>query len=167
MSALTSAAYAQLLAKIPPKVIRSEAENEHYVAALYELEQKRALSREEKELADLLTLLIEDFEERRYPLPRATPRQALSFLMEQHGLRQKDLLDIFGARSTVSEVLSGKRGLTKEQISRLSRRFQVSPEIFSRRRDRVLRQRREQRICIIFPAPRLHKCTIMHYHMGM
>ena len=74
-------AYTKLLARIPPKVIRTEAENEHYINALYALEQKRSLKREEKELADLLTLLIEDFEAKRYQLPRATPRQALSFLM--------------------------------------------------------------------------------------
>ena len=123
-------AYTKLLAKLPPKVIRSEAENEHYIKALYALEQKLPLTREEKELADLLTLLIEDFEAKRYQLPRATPRQALSFLMEQHGLKQKDLLDIFGARSIVSEVISSKRELTKEQIRRLSQRFHVSPEIF-------------------------------------
>ena len=123
-------AYTKLLAKIPPKVIRSEAENEHYINALYALEQKRSPTREEKELADLLTLLTEDFEAKRYELPRATPRQALSFLMEEHGLKQKDLIEIFGSRSTVSEVISGKRELTKEQIRRLSQRFHVSPELF-------------------------------------
>ena len=54
-----------------------------------------ALSREEKELADLLTLLIEDFEDKRLHLPRATPVQALEFLMEQWSLRQKDLVTDF------------------------------------------------------------------------
>jgi antitoxin component HigA of HigAB toxin-antitoxin module len=76
------------------------------------IEQKRSLTREEKEFADLLTLLIEDFEERRYQLPAATSVQALSFLMEQRGLKQKDLADIFGARSLVSEVMNGKGELT-------------------------------------------------------
>ncbi len=123
-------AYTKLLARIPPKVIRSEAENENYINTLYALEQKRSLTRAEKELADLLTLLIEDFEEKRYQLPRATPRQALSFLMEEHGLKQKDLIKIFGSRSTISEVISSKRELTKEQIRRLSQRFHVSPELF-------------------------------------
>jgi HTH-type transcriptional regulator / antitoxin HigA len=113
-----------------PKVIRTEAENEYYIEALYALEQKRSLSREEKEFSDLLTLLIEDFEERRYQLPRATALQALAFLTEQHGLKQKDLTDVFGTRSVVSEVMSGKRKLTLEQIRRLSQRFHVSPEIF-------------------------------------
>ena len=131
MNALAiSPVYAKLLAKIPPKVIRSEAENEHYVSALYALEQKETLTREEKELADLLTLLIESFEEKRYQLPRTTPLEALSFLMEQHALKQRDLVDVFGTRSVVSEVLSGKRELTKEQIRRLSQRFRVSPELF-------------------------------------
>jgi HTH-type transcriptional regulator / antitoxin HigA len=119
-----------LLAKVPPKIICTEAENEYYIEALYWLEQKRSRTREEKDFADLLTLLIEDFEERRYHLPRATPLKALAFLMEQHGLKQKDLTNILGTRSIVSEVMGGKRELTKEQIRRLSQRFHVSPEIF-------------------------------------
>lgn len=131
MSALArSANYADLLAKTAPKVIRTEAENEHYIETLYALEQKPSMRREEKELADLLTLLIENFEEERYNLPRSTPVQTLEFLMEQQGLRQKDLVSIFGARSTVSQVISGKRELTKTQIARLSEYFHVSPEIF-------------------------------------
>ncbi len=132
MSALpNNPAYTALLAKVPPKVIRTEQENEYFIEALYELEQRSASLRpEEKELADLLTLLIEDFEEKTYKLPNASPREVLIFLMEQHGLKQKDLVDVFGARSIVSEVVNGKRELNKEQIRRLSERFQVSPEMF-------------------------------------
>ena len=130
MNAVTTPLYARLLNRTLPKVIRTEAENERYTETLYALQQKGSLRREERELADLLTLLIEDFEERRYRLPRASPVRALSFLMEQHNLKQRDLAEIFGARSTVSEVLSGKRELTKQQIRRLSERFHVSPEIF-------------------------------------
>ena len=131
MSSLAkSPIYAELLASTAPKVIRSESENEHYIAALERLERKEKLSREERELADLLTLLIEDFEDKHYQLPRATPLQALQFLIEQRGLRQKDLVEVFGARSTVSQVLAGQRELTKGQIARLSQFFQVSPEIF-------------------------------------
>ncbi len=131
MSALAnSPIYARLLAKAAPKVIRTEAENEHYIETLYALEQKRSLTREEQELADLLTLLIEDFEEKRYKLPRASPVEALAFLMEQRGLRQKDMVSIFGTRSTVSEVMNGKRELTKNQILGLCKFFHVSPCIF-------------------------------------
>jgi HTH-type transcriptional regulator/antitoxin HigA len=81
-------------------------------------------------LADLLTLLIEDFEEKNYRLPKASPLQVIAFLMEQHGLKQKDLTDVFATASVVSEVLNGKRELNKEQIRRLSARFNVSPEVF-------------------------------------
>jgi HTH-type transcriptional regulator/antitoxin HigA len=123
--------YSRLLTKFSPKVIRTEKANEEYTAALYELDQRDAtLTRAEKKLAELLTLLIEDFESKRYVLPRAKPVEVLRFLMEQHGLKQKDLADVFGTRSIVSEVLSGKRKLNREHIRRLSERFHVSPEVF-------------------------------------
>jgi HTH-type transcriptional regulator/antitoxin HigA len=132
MSVMTaSPAYAELLAKVPPRVIHTEEENEDYTAALYELEQNHAdLAPEERDLADLLTLLIEDFEEKHYQLPKAAPLEVVSFLMDQHGLKQKDLVDVFGTPSIVSEVLSGKRDLNKDHIARMSERFHVSPELF-------------------------------------
>ena len=77
-----------------------------------------------------MTLLIEDFEEKRYQLPRSKPLDVLRFLMDQHGLLQKDLTDIFATPSIVSEVLSGKRELNKDHIRRLAARFCVSPELF-------------------------------------
>ena len=88
------------------------------------------LTHAEKELAELLRSLIEDFESKRYALPRAKPAEVLRFLMEQHGLKQKDLADVFGTRSIVSEVLSGKRKLNSEHLRRLSERFHISPEVF-------------------------------------
>jgi HTH-type transcriptional regulator/antitoxin HigA len=126
-----SPAYTALLAKFPPRVIRTEAQNDSYVNALYELElRQKKWSADEAELADLLTLLIEDFEEKHYALPKASPLEVIGFLMEEHGLKQKDLADVFGTPSIVSEVLRGKRELNKEQIRRLSERFGVSPEMF-------------------------------------
>jgi HTH-type transcriptional regulator/antitoxin HigA len=132
MSTLTvSREYGALLQKVPPKVIRTEKEDEAYTEILYELDQRsKTLTPAEKELAELLTLLIEDFEEKRYRLPRAQPLDVLRFLMEQHGLKQKDLKDVFATPSIVSEVLSGKRELNKDHIERLSERFHVSPELF-------------------------------------
>jgi len=132
MSALTvSPEYSALLRRIPPKVIRTEEENEAYTEVLYDLDRRsKSLTAAEKELAQLLTLLIEDFEEKQYRLPRATPLEVLQSLMDHHGLKQKDLVDVFGTPSIVSEVLSGKRELNKDHIKRLSRRFHVSPEVF-------------------------------------
>jgi HTH-type transcriptional regulator / antitoxin HigA len=131
MSVLESPTYAELLAKAAPTVIHTEEENEHYTAMLYELSQNHGdLSADERKLAELLTLLIEDFEEKHYQLPKAAPLEVVSFLMDQHGLKQKDLVDVFGTPSIVSEVLSGKRDLNKDHIARLSERFHVSPELF-------------------------------------
>jgi HTH-type transcriptional regulator / antitoxin HigA len=132
MSTLTvSPEYGALLRKVPPKVIRTEQENEAYTEILYDLDRRsKTLTVAEKELAELLPLLIEDFEEKRYRLPRAKPLDVLRFLMGQHNLLQKDLADVFGTRSIVSEVLSGRRELNKDHIARLSARFHVSPELF-------------------------------------
>ena len=123
--------YATLLAKTLPAVIHSEKENEHYTELLQELDHKAGkLTPAEQRLAELLTLLIEDFEERHYSLKSATGVEALQELMDANDLKQKDLIDVFGTPSIISEVLSGKRKLTTGHIRKLSRRFRVSPELF-------------------------------------
>jgi HTH-type transcriptional regulator/antitoxin HigA len=123
--------YARLLAQTLPSVIHTEDENEHFIATLEKLERRsRDWSQAEAKLAELLTLLIENFEDQNYKLKAATPTEVLCELMESNGLKQKDLMDVFGAESTVSAVLNGKREMTREHIKRLSRRFHVSPEVF-------------------------------------
>ncbi len=123
--------YAALLSSTLPAVIRSEAENERYIAALEELDSKGSrMTAAERRMADLLTLLIEDFEEKHYAVKAASPVDVLNELMEANHLKQKDMLDVFGTPSIVSEVLHGKRQLTTEHIRRLSRRFHVSAEVF-------------------------------------
>ena len=123
--------YAALLSSTLPAVIRSEAENARYIAMLEELDSKgNRMTAAERRMADLLTLLIEDFEEKHYALRAGSPVDVLNELMSANHLKQKDLLDVFGMPSIVSEVLHGKRQLTTEHIRRLSRRFHVSPEVF-------------------------------------
>ena len=122
--------YARLLAKALPHVIHTDEENARATAVLETLLGKRNRTREEKRLAELLMLLIEDFEQKHYALPPASPLEILRHLMESNGLRQMDLLDVFGTPSVASEVLNGKRALSKTHIRKLSQRFQVSPELF-------------------------------------
>ncbi|MGB9122537.1 MAG: transcriptional regulator [Candidatus Angelobacter sp.] len=123
--------YARLLAQTLPSVIHTEDENERFIATLEKLERRsRNWSPAEAKLAELLTLLIENFEDQNYKLKAATPTEVLCELMESNGLKQKDLVDVFGAESTVSAVLNEKREMTREHIKRLSRRFHVSPEVF-------------------------------------
>jgi len=88
------------------------------------------MSAAERRLADLLTLLIEDFEDKHYALKVASPIEVLNELMLANNLKQKDLVDVFGTPSITSEVLSGKRKLNTQHIRKLSRRFRVSPEVF-------------------------------------
>lgn len=123
--------YAELLSSALPAVIRNEAENERYIRLLEELDRKGSrMTAAERRMGELLTLLIEDFEDRHYALKAASPVEVLNELMLGNNLKQKDLLDIFGTPSIVSEVLSGKRKLTTGHIRKLSRRFHVSPEVF-------------------------------------
>ncbi len=123
--------YRRLLAQSLPHVIETEAENEHYLHLLEQLDSlgDRATPAQHK-LAELLTMLIEDFEERNYALKPSSPLEALRELMRANGLKQRDLVDVFRTPSIVSEVMSGKRRLTTEHIRKLSRRFHVSPELF-------------------------------------
>jgi len=125
-----AAEYARLLGKALPHVIHTEAENERSTAVLEALLRKKNRSVEDKRLVELLTFLIEDFEQKEYALPTAGPATILRHLMESKGLRQVDLVDVFGTASVVSEVLSGKRELSKTHIARLSERFRVSPALF-------------------------------------
>ena len=123
--------YAQLLAQTLPSIIHSEEQNELYLERVANLLRREdTLSPAEAEFLRLLTLLIEDFEARHYALPKAGPLAAIAFLMDQHGLKQKDLTSVFGTPSITSEILNGKRELNKEQIRRLGERFHVSPELF-------------------------------------
>lgn len=123
--------YAQLLSDALPHVIHTEAENARCTLVLKGILRQKARTSEEKRLADLLTLLIEEYEQQRYALPRrAGPVDILRHLMESNGLRQVDLLDVFGSASIVSEVLSEKRELSKAHIAKLSARFHVSPALF-------------------------------------
>ena len=113
-----------------PKIIASDAQNDRYVAALLELERRGHLTLAEKNLAEVLTLLIEAYEEERYPIRSASPVEILKELMDANNLRQKDLAPLLGSESVVSEVLSGKRQLNKHHIEKLSKRFRVSPAVF-------------------------------------
>lgn len=123
--------YAHLLSEALPHVIHNEPENERCTAVLDTLLRKKRRTAEEKRLGELLTLLIEEYEEKRFAVRHpAGPIDILRHLMDANGLRQVDLLDVFGTASVASEVLSGKRELSKAHISKLSQRFRVSPALF-------------------------------------
>jgi HTH-type transcriptional regulator/antitoxin HigA len=80
-------------------------------------------------LVDIVGDLIADYEAAHHPLPDVTGVEALSFLMQQHCLRQSDLREI-GSQGVVSEILAGNRELNIRQIRALGKRFGVSPATF-------------------------------------
>jgi HTH-type transcriptional regulator/antitoxin HigA len=123
-------AYRKLVAKALPHVIHTTDENDHYIARLEALHDRGDLTAEEEQLAELLTLLIEDFETKNYQLKPASPVEIVRELMAANSLKQSDLLDVFGSASIASEVLNGKRDFAKSHIEKLSRRFHISPELF-------------------------------------
>jgi HTH-type transcriptional regulator / antitoxin HigA len=87
---------------------------------------------EEHPLADVLNYLADlviPYEEEHYPIPNASPRDLLEFLMEQQGLKQEDLADC-APQSRISAILSGKRTISKEIAKRLAKRFKVSVNLF-------------------------------------
>lgn len=80
-------------------------------------------------LLDIIGTLIENYENETMPEPQGTPIECLRYLMEEHGLKQKDLTEI-GSPGVVSEIFSGKRELNKRHIKALAERFRCSPSVF-------------------------------------
>jgi len=123
--------YGRLLARKLPAVIRTEDENDRLIAELQELDRNYdELTPEELEYHHLLLVLIEAFEDTHYALEGSTPDSRLRSLMEEHGLRQRDLLAVFGSRGIASEVVNGKRAISKAQARRLAALFHVPADLF-------------------------------------
>ncbi len=89
------------------------------------------MSPEETRLFALLANLMEDYEKRTLPpLEKSSEVETLRFLMRENNLKQMDLIDVFGTQSIVSEILNGKRSISKTHARRLAKRFSVSADLF-------------------------------------
>jgi HTH-type transcriptional regulator/antitoxin HigA len=113
-----------------PTPITSERQHEDYLAVLDKLASKENPTGDEEKYAEVLMTLIEAYEEQHHAVPEASPLNVLRGLMDANNLRQKDLIPIFGSESIVSEVLHKKRELNNNHITKLSKRFRVSPAVF-------------------------------------
>jgi HTH-type transcriptional regulator / antitoxin HigA len=112
-----------------PKAIKTEAENEAAILLAESLEQhQRTL--EEDALLELLIILIEKFEETSYPLPNLEADRMLRHLMEVRNMKQEELVGVVGSRGVVSEIVNGKRSISKAQAKVLGELFHVSPSLF-------------------------------------
>ena len=101
-----------------------------YREALFQITSLENPSRAEAEAIELLTLLVDRYEQSHYSLPKADAISVLRFLIEKRGLTQRDLIPEFGSGSAVSMFLRGQRKLTVEQVRKLSVRFKLSADVF-------------------------------------
>ena len=114
-----------------PKPIRSERDYDHALAEVEELWGARAGTPKGDRL-DILATLIEAYETEHYPMDPPDPIEAIKFRMEQQGLTRKDLEEILGTRTRVSEVLNRKRVLSIDMIRALHEKLGISAEILIR-----------------------------------
>lgn len=128
---LNKEAYGKLLADIQPRIISTEEENEHFLSVIETfMALGENLTPEQESLVNLLVILVETFEKQHYRLEEATPHEVLKELMQQRNLKQKDLLPIFKSKGIASEVINGKRTISKAQAKLLGEFFNVSPLVF-------------------------------------
>lgn len=126
--------YGLLLMETLPSAITSETELERLTEEVNRLMTKgikqNKLSPEEERLLELLSILIESYEDKHYSFPEISPNEILRFLMEENDYKQSDLRHIFGSSGITSEVVNGKRSISKAQAKKLAEFFKVSVELF-------------------------------------
>jgi len=106
------------------KLLKTEEEYQEALDRLYKIFHSPEGTNESDE-ADLLALLVEDYETKNYPIDPPDPIEKIKFRMEQMGLKQADLIEAFGGRNRASEVLNKKRRLTIDMIRKLSKRLNI------------------------------------------
>jgi HTH-type transcriptional regulator/antitoxin HigA len=122
--------YIKLTKRLPLVSIRNDAHLREAGAILIELSGKD-MTVGERDYFRVLSNLVGVYEDKRFPIPAITPVEAFQFLMEENGLSRAEMGEIIGSRQNrVTEILNGKRELSKEQIARLSARFRVSANLF-------------------------------------
>lgn len=110
------------------KLIKSEKD---YQSALERLDQifDARKGTQESDEADVLALLIDEYEKNNFPIEAPDPIEAIKIRMEEMDLKQKDLIGIIGGKSRVSEVLNRKKKLTVEMVRNLALHLNLSAQI--------------------------------------
>jgi len=108
------------------KLIKTETD---YRIALKRLEIifDAVIGTQESDEADVLGMMIDEYEKKNYPIDAPDPIEAIKIRMEEMQLKQIDLVNEIGGKSRVSEILNRKRKLTVEMIRKLTTRLNLSP----------------------------------------
>jgi HTH-type transcriptional regulator / antitoxin HigA len=125
--------YVDLLAKYQPKIIENEEEYRQALAVVEHFVFKKERTREELALYDLTFMLVEKYEAQISPMDdwrTQSPHEMLQYLLLSSGKKQADLVGVIGSSGVVSEVVNGKRAISKSQAKKLSELFCVSPNLF-------------------------------------
>lgn len=124
--------YLDLVKQFPLRPIRSQAEMATAGAVLDRLAGRDDLTPGQRDYLEALVRFVREFEEQtvRATLGRLTPVEVLKHLMRENRMNTSDLGAVFGSRGLASEVLNGKRGLSKTLIAKLAKRFRVDPILF-------------------------------------
>ncbi|UZO81054.1 transcriptional regulator [Aquimarina sp. ERC-38] len=117
--------------------VKSIKTKEDYQQALNRLEVifDAPVDSKEGDEADILSLLIENYENKEFPIEAPDPIEAIKIRMEELNMRQKDLIGIIGGKSRVSEVLSRKKRLTVDMIRNLEKYLQISASVLIKNYD--------------------------------
>uniref|UniRef100_UPI0040479EFA helix-turn-helix domain-containing protein n=1 Tax=Roseivirga sp. TaxID=1964215 RepID=UPI0040479EFA len=113
------------------KLIKTEDDYQIVLARLDEIFDAKSGSSESDE-ADILALLIDEYENKNFPIEAPDPIEAIKIRMEELNLKQKDLVGIIGGKSRVSEILNKKKKLTVEMVRTLAERLNLSVQILIR-----------------------------------
>jgi HTH-type transcriptional regulator / antitoxin HigA len=120
---------------LPPQPIKSRKMHHDYSTAVGILMREAGNLAADNRVAvgqylSAIIPFVAKYEKREFPVGPATPEEVLGFLIEQHDLSQYDLAKELGGQPVVSQILRGKRRLTRDHIQRLSKRFGVTPATF-------------------------------------
>ncbi len=110
------------------KPIKTNSDYEKALERLEDIFDAKIETKQGDEL-EILTILIEKYEKENYPIEMPDPIEAIKFRMEQLGMKQKDLAEVMGFKSRVSEILNRKRKLTIDMIRKLNQKLNIPSEV--------------------------------------
>ena len=130
LRALNPEIYTRLFRESLPIPPATEADNKRLIGILEGIDEREQLAPEEEAFAELLAIVIEDFEDKHYSLPPVLPHEALQALMEDRGLQHKDVAEAVGNKGLTTEIIAGRRKMSKAVAKRLSARLSVPVDLF-------------------------------------
>lgn len=130
ISTINPERYGELLSQYQPRIVKTEVENERFLAIVEDLMHRPELTPEEDALLELLVKLIEAFEAEHYAIEASTPRSRLLHLMDARSLIPTDLVDVLGSVEEVNAIIEGHSEIDRVQAQKLSKLFGIDFTLF-------------------------------------